>query len=145
VKERVHHGWGMGEATKGSEGLRNLTKGSLGSGSKSERRFDACQQGMNIQSFAETRRRARGICYFWILAWYSNLKLELRVIGIAGPSWRREGRAVMRRGGRVVMWREVREVMSSGPIDSVNISKLELRVLGIKAPARGEGPGAVES
>jgi hypothetical protein len=23
VKERVHHGWGMGEATKGSEGLRN--------------------------------------------------------------------------------------------------------------------------
>jgi hypothetical protein len=23
VKERVHHGWGMGEATRGSEGLRN--------------------------------------------------------------------------------------------------------------------------
>ena len=74
-----------------------------------------------------------------------NLKLELRVTGIAGPSWRREGRAVIRRGARVVMWREGREVMSSGPIDSVNISKLELRVLGIKAPARGEGPGAVES
>ena len=50
VKERVHHGWGMGEATKGSEGLRNLTKGSLDSGSKSERGFDACQQGMNEQS-----------------------------------------------------------------------------------------------
>ena len=73
------------------------------------------------------------------------MKLELRVIGIAGPRRRREGRAVMRRGGRVVMWREGREVMSSGPIDSVNISKLELRVLGIKGPARGEGPGAVES
>ncbi len=51
----------------------------------------------------------------------------------------------MRLGGPVVMWREGREVMSSGPIDSVNISKLELRVLGIKGPARGEGPGAVES
>jgi hypothetical protein len=64
VKERVHHGWGMGEATKGSEGLRNLTKGSLDSGSKSERGFDACQQGMNETKFAVTRRRARGICYF---------------------------------------------------------------------------------
>jgi hypothetical protein len=62
------------------------------------------------------------------------LKLELRVIGIAGPRRRREGRAVMRRGGPAVMWREGREVMSSGPIDSVNISKLELRVLGIKGP-----------
>ena len=44
--------------------LRNLTKGSLDSGSKSERGFDACQQRMNETKFAVTRRRARGICYF---------------------------------------------------------------------------------
>ncbi len=37
------------------------------------------------------------------------------------------------------MRREGREIMSC------ECSKLELRVLGITGPARGEGPGAVES
>ena len=79
-----------------------------------------------------------------LLFWRAWPKLELRVIGIAGPRRRRGGRAVMRRGGRVVVRRggrvvirrEGREVMWRG--GRVNLrrgcSKLELRVLGIMGP-----------
>jgi hypothetical protein len=64
------------------------------------------------------------------------LKLELRVIGIAGPRRRREGRAVMRRGGRVVMRREGRGIMwrKDRVVLRRECSKLEIRVLGIMGP-----------
>jgi hypothetical protein len=80
VKERVHHGWGMGEATRGSEGLRNLTKEPLGSGSGSKRRFDSCQQRISeqlLQGPVDWHVKY-AILEIWIAGEYS--KLELRVM-----------------------------------------------------------------
>ncbi len=45
----------------------------------------------------------------------------------------------MRRGGRVVMRREGRQVMSSGPIDSANVPNLKSEFSALRA--RGVGPG----
>ncbi len=49
------------------EEIEKLAKGSLGPGSKSERRFDACQQGMNIQSFAETQTKNEQINFLGLI------------------------------------------------------------------------------
>ena len=63
VKERVHHGWGMGEATSGSEVLRK-DEGALGFWKWIRDQIRLVPAEAQRKTVAGTRRLAREICYF---------------------------------------------------------------------------------